>query len=150
MRTGRSLTVCGHLLHGGGPWVWGVSAPQGGLGGCLVQGVVCLVWGGVSAPGGGWCAWSEGVVCLVWGGCLLPGGGVPGPGLGGVCWGGGGNAWSRGGGCLLRGGLASQHALRQTPSPLWTESQTPVKTLPWPNFVAAGKDGIILSEIDMF
>ena len=22
--------------------------------------------------------------------------------------------------------------------PLWTESQTPVKTLPWPNFVAAG------------
>ena len=32
---------------------------------------------------------------------------------------------------------ASQHALRQTP-PLLTESQTPVKTLPWPNFVAVG------------
>ena len=31
----------------------------------------------------------------------------------------------------------SQHALRQTPPP-WTESQTPVKTLPRPNFVAAG------------
>ena len=24
---------------------------------------------------------------------------------------------------------------------LWTESHTPVKTLPWPNFVAAGKNG---------
>ena len=40
------------------------------------------------------------------------------------------------GGCLLPRGV-SQHALRQTPPPL-TESQTPVKTLPWPNFVAAG------------
>ena len=45
-----------------------------------------------------------------------------------------------GGGCLLPGGVCSggwvsQHALRQTP---WTESQTPVKTLPWPNFVAGG------------
>ena len=26
------------------------------------------------------------------------------------------------------------------PTPLSTESQTPVKTLPWPNFVAAGKN----------
>ena len=45
----------------------------------------------------------------VWRGCLLPGGGV-----------------SRG--CLLPGGrgVVSQHALRQTP--LWTESQTRVKT----------------------
>ena len=55
-------------------------------------------------------------MCLVWKG------GVPGPG-----------------GHLVRGGLASQHALRQTPSPLWTR-QTPVKTLPWPNFIAAGKN----------
>ena len=71
--------------------------------------VVCLVRGGVPGPRG-WCTWSGGA-------------GVP--GLGGVwC------AWGV-------GGLASQHALRQTP--LWTESQTPVKTLPWPNFVAAGK-----------
>ena len=38
-------------------------------------------------------------------------------------------------------GCVSQHALRQTP-PLLTESQTPVKTLPWPNFVAAGKNDI--------
>ena len=68
-------------------------------------------WEGVSAPGGG---------CLLWGvsaprGVSAPGVSTP----GGVC--------SRG---------VSQHALRQTP--LWTESQTPVKTLPWPNFVTAG------------
>ena len=36
-----------------------------------------------------------------------------------------------------RGRGVSQHALRQTP-PALTESQTSVKTLPWPNFVAAG------------
>ena len=30
-----------------------------------------------------------------------------------------------------------------THAPLWTESQTPVKTLPWPNFVAGGKKLII-------
>ena len=39
---------------------------------------------------------------------------------------------------VCSGGVVSQHALRQTP-PL-TESQTPVKTLPWPNFVAAGNN----------
>ena len=60
---------------------------------------------------------------------------------GGVCYGG---CLIRGGGCLVPGGVSalgvSQHDLRQTPSPpLWTESQTPVKTLPWPNFVAADK-----------
>ena len=49
------------------------------------------------------------MVCLVWGG-------VPGP-----------------------GGLASQHALRQTPSPP-VDRHTPVKTLPWPNFVAPGNN----------
>ena len=87
-----------------------------------------LLPGGVSAPGG-WCAWSGG-----------GGGGVPGPG--GVCLvlGRGGVPGPGGGVCSPEGGLASQHALRQTPSPLWTESQTPVKTLPWPNFVAAGKN----------
>ena len=52
-----------------------------------------------------------------------------GPG-GGVCWRG---VWFR-----SRGGV-SQHALKQTP-PLLTESQMPVKTLPWPNFVVAGKN----------
>ena len=117
MRTGRSLIVCWRLLPRGvsapgGVCSGGGSAPGGGL---LPGG-----WGGVwsrgvsalgrSAPGGG----------LVLGGCLLPGG-LSAPG--GLCSGGG----------------VSQHALRQTPSPPWTESQTPVKTLPWPNFVAAGK-----------
>ena len=29
-------------------------------------------------------------------------------------------------------------ACTEADPPLWTESQTPVKTLPWPNFVAAG------------
>ena len=105
-----------------------VSAPRGGVpgaggfmllggvpgpGGCLVQGGA---WSGGSAPEG---------VCLV---------------RGGVC--SGGCAWS--GGCLLWGGLASQHALRQTPSPPpRTESQTPVKTLLWPNFVAAGNNNFV-------
>ena len=57
------------------------------------------------------------------GGCLLPGGSAP------------GGAWS--GEMPAPGaGVASQHALRQTP--LLTESQTPVKTLPCPNFVAGG------------
>ena len=85
-----------------------------------------LVWGvGGSAPGGG--AWSwVGVVCLVQGGVCsqrMPGpGGVS--GLGGWC------AWSGG---------VSQHALRQTPLPP-VDRHTLVKTLPWPNFVAAGKN----------
>ena len=74
-------------------------------------------WGRESLVPGGWVSGPEGV-CLVWGGWVSgPGGCLPGPG----------------------GGLASQYALRQT-SPLWTESQTPVKTLPWPNFVAAGNN----------
>ena len=69
----------------------------------------CLLWG-VSALGS---VWSQGVSGPR---------GVSGP-MGGVCYGG---VW------------VSQHALRKTPSPLLTESQTPVKTLPWPNFVATG------------
>ena len=39
------------------------------------------------------------------------------------------------GGGLLWGGASAPEA----DTPPWTESQTPVKTLPWPNFVAAGK-----------
>ena len=43
------------------------------------------------------------------------------------------------GGCLVPGdGYPSMHWGRP---PLLTESQTPVKTLPWPNFVAAGNEG---------
>ena len=75
-------------------------------------GVVCLVQGGVSGPGGR-------VVCLVRGGVSGLGGGVPGPGG--------------------KGGCVSQNAMRQTPLPP-VDRQTPVKILPWPNFVAAGKN----------
>ena len=82
------------------------SASRGGgsawsRGGCLVPGRVS--------------AWSWGVclvlgVCLVPGGvCLVPGGCLPGPR--GVF------AWSREGLPGPRGGMASQHALRQTPCP---------------------------------
>ena len=91
-------------------------------------------------------------VCFRWGsvprgGLLLGGGGsAPGvvPGLGGgLLWGGawsgwgvivpglGGGAWSGGVVVPGLGGLVSQHALRQNP-PLWTEWQTGVKILPWP------------------
>ena len=110
MRTGRSLTVCRSLLWGG--------VCSGG----------CLLPGGGLLPGGS----------APWG-CLLSGvsalGGVCSGGcaLGGVCSGEG--VCSRGGGWVW----VSQHALRQTP-PLLTESQTPVKTLPWSNFVAARND----------
>ena len=80
---------------------------------------MCLVGGGAGVPG--------------LGGCLLPGGrqvwwgGVPGPG---VClvWGG-----------LLPGGSGIPACTEADPPP-WTESQTLVKTLPWPNFVAAGNN----------
>ena len=33
---------------------------------------------------------------------------------------------------------------------LWTESQMPVKTLPWPNFVVAGNDNHYQSVITKF
>ena len=54
-----------------------------------------------------------------------------------------GGVWSRGvcsGGCVWSGGGGGIQACTEADSPLWTESQTPVKTLPWPNFVAAGKN----------
>ena len=78
------------------------------------------------------------------GGCLFLGGvcswGVSAPGgvcSQGVCSGGGGLV--RGGVCALGGG-GGISACTEADPPLWTESQTPVKTLPWPNFVAAGKN----------
>ena len=66
------------------------------------------------------------------GGCLLQGGLL----WGGVC----------SGGCLLPGGgwYPSMHWGRH-PS-LWTDSHTPVKTLPWPNFVAADKNRFFFGE----
>ena len=77
-------------------------------------------YGGVCFPGGGGLVPGE-VVCLVRGGSA-PGGGVSGPG----------------------GGIPA--CTEAEPPPLWTESQTPVKTLPWPNFVAAGKYVIFQGE----
>ena len=95
------------------------SASRGGGGGwwCLVQGGLPGP-GGVCSRGG---AWSRGVSACSGGVCLFRGG----------------STWS-GGVCLVRGGI-SQHALRQTPLPPPVDRQTPVKILPWPNFVAAGK-----------
>ena len=110
MRTGRSLTVCCSLLPGGVP----------GSGG-LVQGGLLL---GVCSQGG---LLPEG--CLLWG--VSAPGGVPGPGgsapgEGGVCSGG---AWSRGG--------VGIPACTEADTPP-VDRHTPVKILPWPNFVAAG------------
>ena len=123
-----------------------LASASGGGGGELVQGGLVRVGSGLGGVWSGRGVWS--------GGCAWSrGGGVPGPGGSGL---GGGGVWSQGGlvrgvclvwgvVCLVQGGLASQHALRQTP--LWTESQTPVKTLPWPNFVAAGKNLISFIRI---
>ena len=110
MRTGRSLTVCCSLL----PAVEGESGPGGvpGLGGLLLGGV-CLFPGGCLLPGGG---------CLVCGdGSLVQGGWVPGPG----------GVWSLGG----------IPACTEADTPLLpVDRHTLVKTLPWPNFVAAGNN----------
>ena len=78
--------------------------------------------GGVSALGEGVSA--PGRVSAP-GGCLLPGSGVSAPG--GVC--------SRG--VSAPRGCIPGCTEAENP-PLWTESQTSVKTLPWPNFEAAG------------
>ena len=109
MRTGRSLTVCCSLLPGGGGFC---SRGEGGVcsggwsllpGGCLLQ--MGLLWG-VSAPRG----------CLLLGGVCSQGGvSVP----GGVC----SREVSAPGGVSAPGDVF-QHALRQTPSPLWTEFLT--------------------------
>ena len=100
-----------------------MSGPEGCLlpGGLLLGG--CLLSGGL-LPGG--CLVQEGLLLGVsapWGGLV---GGVSAPGVG----------W---GGSAPRGGI-SQHALRQTPLPPPVDRQTPVKILPWPNFVAAGNN----------
>ena len=100
----------------GGVSAWGVSAP----GGCLLLGGVCLLQGGVCSRGVGVCSGG----CLLWAGVCSQGGVYS----GGVC--------SRG------GRWCSIPACTEADSPpLLTESQTPVETLPWPNFVAAGKNG---------
>ena len=117
-----------------------VPVPHWPYAGVCFLGGVCSQ-GGVSAPGGsglggasgpgGVCSGGGYLVCgdLVWG--VSAPGGVSGPG--GLLPGGWG--WYR-----------SMHWGR--PPPLWTESQTPVKTLPWPNFVAAGNDKNINNTSD--
>ena len=74
------------------------------------------------------------------GGCLLRGMSAPGRGggvssQGGVC----------SGGCVCSGGGIPACTEANAPL-LWTESQTPVKTLPYPNFVAAGNKTICKSH----
>ena len=142
MRTGHLLTVCCSLLWGRGLLLLlpgGMSALGVCLlwGGCLLRVVSapggCLLWGGVcsrgvSAPGGrgvcceGVSAWGGGGSALGGGGSALGGGGsalggggsaLGGSALGGLIWGGVCSRWG-----------VSQHALRQTPSPLWTEFLT--------------------------
>ena len=88
--------------------------------------------GGVPGPRG--CllggAWFGGVVCLVRG--------VPGRG---VCLVPGGCAWSRGGAWSGGGIPACTEADTLPPPPCGQNSwHTLVKILPWPNFVAAGKN----------
>ena len=104
----------------------GVCFPGG-----VCSGGVCS--GGVSAPEG---SAPRGVSAL--GGVCSQGVSAPGgSALGGVS----APGVSAPGGCLLPGGVyPSMHWGRH--SPLLTESQMPVKTLPWPNFVAAGNNGI--------
>ena len=130
----------------------GMSAPRGG--GCLLPGEGGVCSQGVSAPRrvsvlGGVC--SGGIVCsqggVCSGGCLLPGGVCFGGCLllKGVCsWGmsaPGGGRVSNAGGCLPWGVLGIPACTEaDTPPPSLTESQTPVKTLPWPNFIVASKN----------
>ena len=76
------------------------------------------------------------------GGCLLLGRGVCPQGGVSVAWGVCCQGVSAAGGVSAPRGVVSQHALRQTPPP-WTESQTHVKTLPCPNFVAGGKNWVL-------
>ena len=73
-------------------------------------------------------------VCVGGGGCLGLLWGVGGVCSGGVVCPGG---LSAPGGCLLQGvsapgGVSGIPTCTEADTPLWTESQTPVKTLPWP------------------
>ena len=144
----EGVPVRGDTWSQGGYLVWGVPGPRGEYqvrGGTWSQGVgVPGPGGGVPGAGGGtWCrgeylvSGGEYLVWgyLVWGG--VPGlGGVPGP-EGGVP-GPGGSTWS--GGYLVWGGVPGPGGYLPRYSPPLTESQTPVKTLPWPNFVAADNE----------
>ena len=98
MRTGRSQTVCWSLLPGG-RGVWGFSIP----GGFSIRGG-SPSWGGVLHPGG---RGSPSGGFSILGGFSIRGGASP--------------IW---GGVLHPGDMASQHALRQTPSPPCGQTDT--------------------------
>ena len=69
---------------------------------------------------------------------------------GGVCSQGGllpGGVCSQGGSAPGEGGIP---ACTEADPLLWTESQMPVKTLPWPNFVVAGNNNHYQSVITKF
>ena len=66
--------------------------------------------------------------CTALGGCLVPGGGAD-------AWFGEGVPVSGPGGCVCIPACNGAD-----PTPMWTESQTRVKTKPCPNFVAGGKN----------
>ena len=151
MRTVYLLTVSQHALHGGCIPVW---TEQGGCVSKHALGGGCLPWGclprgrclfrGLSAqqgclprgclPSRGVCQGVSARVCLPSRGVCqgvsargcLPGGVYP----GGVCLGG-----------RLSGGVWQD-------TPLWTEWQTCVKTLPCPNFVEAVKMNYFLVSSD--
>ena len=120
----------------------GVCLVPGGLPGpggvCLVPGGSAWSQGGLPVPGPGGSAWSGGV-CLVCGEVCLVQGGLPGQGgPGGVClvrWG----LPGPGGGLPGPGGYIPACIEADTPLPP-VDRQMPVKILPWPNFVAAGKN----------
>ena len=69
----------------------------------------------------------------------------------GVHWSNWGVAATRGclvlGGPGLGGGAVSQHAGEAEQPPCELESYTPVKTLPWPNFIAAGNCSIFRTDV---
>ena len=98
------------------------------------------------------CAWSGGPQGgLVLGGAWSGGGGGGGvwsggrlvSGLGGGVWSGGCLVWGSGGGVWSRGvsGGYIPACTEADPTPP-VDTQTPVKILPWPNFVAAGNKTI--------
>ena len=75
------------------------------------------------------------------------GGGVPGPGWGGVpglggwcAWSGGGWGSAPGGGSALGEGVGIPACTEADTPPPSVDRQMLVKILPWPNFVAAGKN----------
>ena len=118
MRIGHSLTVCWSLLPGGVwcrgvVWCQGGSGAKGGSGSGGVYGARGVVW-----SRGIWYQGGSGARGVVWSQGVWYKGGV----------------WFRGG-SGARGYIPA--CTEADPPPV--DRQMPVKILPWPNFVAAGK-----------